>query len=127
MLRNTACEVRQRHLRVAFFQLDDVSTHAPEITGDEKPLQIVGSIRIVLPYTSDRLPGIVLRAFEASPISRQRFSQLAVQNTFDLSPLPARSPGQRFDEMEAYGVQTIRTGHAQRGDFHTGINGPIRH
>ncbi len=125
MLREVACKVSQAHLTVIFFQPGDESTHAAEITGVEKSLQIVSSIRRLLCYTRDRLPGIVLRPFEASSISRQRFYQLAIQNTFDLSLLLAHSSGQCFNEMEAHGIQAIRTGQAQRSDLHTGINGLI--
>lgn len=121
MLGNVACKVSQRHMMVIVFQLGDESTHFAEITRGEKPLQVVASIWILLRYPRDRLPGTVPCPFEASPVSRQRFYQLAIQNTFGISLVLAQSPGQRFNEMEAHGIQPIRTCHAQRSDLHMGI------
>jgi hypothetical protein len=70
---------------VIFFQLADEPTHGAEITGDEKPLQIVGRIRIPRRDPRDRLPGFFLRPGETFPMDRQRCHQPAFQNTFDLA------------------------------------------
>jgi hypothetical protein len=70
---------------VIFFQLGDEPTHGAEITGDEKPLQIVGSIRILLRCPRDRLPGSFLRPFEAFPMAASAAVSLPFQNTFDLA------------------------------------------
>ncbi|HOG03434.1 MAG TPA: hypothetical protein PLL14_05615, partial [Accumulibacter sp.] len=66
-----------------------------------------------------------LRPFEAFPIRRQRCLQLAIENTSDISLVLAHPPGQRFNEMEAHGIQSIRTPHAQRSDLQTIINNLI--
>ncbi len=122
MLRDMAYQVRQRHTTVIFLQKVGESVDSAEITRDEKTLQIVGSILMLLRHTRDRLPGSVLRPFEAFPIRRQRRLQLAIENTSDISLLLAHSPGQRFNEMEAHGIQAIRTPQAQRSDLQTMIH-----
>jgi hypothetical protein len=72
--------------------LVDESTHSAEITGDEKPLQIVGSILDTAPLSARSSPWHRPACpFEASPISRQRFYQLAIENTFDISLVLAQT------------------------------------
>lgn len=125
MLRDMAYQVRQGHTTVIFLQKVDESVDSAEITRGEKPLQIVGSILMLLRHTRDRLPGSVLRPFEAFPIRRQRCLQLVIENTPDISLVLAYSPGQRGNEMEAHGIQSIRSPQAQRGDLQTRINNLI--
>jgi len=125
MLCDMAYQVRQRNTAVICLPMVGESVDSAEITRGKKPLQIVGSIVMLLRHTRDRLPGSVLRPFEAFPIRRQRCLQLAIENTSDISLVLAHPSGQRFNEMEAHGIQSICTPHAQRSDLQTIINNLI--
>ncbi len=125
MLRDMAYQVRQRHTTVICLQMVGESVDSAEIARDEKPLQIVDSILMLLRHARERLTGSFLRPFEAFPIRRQRCLQLAIENTSDISLVLAHPSGQRFNEMEAHGIQSICTPHAQRSDLQTIINNLI--